>query len=86
MQRIYPAELQPLLQSLFSTLADIDYAHDCDVERLEKGAGDSLLKEQTKAKLDEEHRQRREPYVQQIALLEAEFRAKVGARGDRDAA
>ncbi len=75
--RIYSADIQPLMQNLLATLADIDFAHECELQQIETGSGDAALKEGLRAKLDASHRERREPYVQQLASLQARIKSKM---------
>lgn len=87
MHKQYSPAILPLLQSLLATLADIDFAHECELERLGSGSGDPSVKERVRSTLKAEHRQRREPYVQQVALLEGRIRdAMLEDRESRQAA
>ena len=71
---VYSPELLPLIQSLLATLADIDFAHEREIERLERRVDDWAVKQRRMA-MEQAHRERRAPYVQQLAELEA----RVGA-------
>lgn len=73
--RVYPPDLQPLLQSILAALADIDLVHDSEVAIVRDSAADEWLKQTVIRKLDERHRERRAPYVRQLAALEARIRA-----------
>ena len=75
----YSAEIQPPMQTLLAILADLDYAHECELERIAAGPGDLALKECLRARLEAQHGERRVPYVQQLDRLEARIRAR-GAR------
>lgn len=77
MPRLYSPAIQPLMQNLLATLADIDFAHRCEVERVTDGSGDETLKSLVVGQLKEHHRQRCEPYVQQLAGLESRIRASM---------
>lgn len=68
--RMYSPTLQPLLQSLLATLADIDFEFERDRERLCATTSDANLKIRILEKLKAQHRERREPYIQQLALLQ----------------
>jgi hypothetical protein len=59
-----------LLQALLSTLADIDFAFENDLEVVENSTTDEVLKRKVLGKLHEQHRERREPYLRQLATLE----------------
>jgi hypothetical protein len=65
---MYSPDLQPLLQSLLGTLADIDFEHERDT--INSSTMDTNLKIRVLEKLREHHRQRREPYLQQLAILQ----------------
>jgi hypothetical protein len=68
--RMYSPSLQPLLQSLLATLANIDFEYERERERLSDRTMDMALKAQVLEKLKREHRERREPYVQQLSVLQ----------------
>ncbi len=72
--RMYPPELEPLLQSLLAALADIDFAHLGDIETVRNSATDAWLKQAVIRRLEESHRQRRAPVVRQIEALEERVR------------
>lgn len=67
----YSPNLLPMLQTLLSTLADIDFAHECALERLQASAMAEPMKARRAAQLEADHRKRREPWVRQAAELEA---------------
>ena len=73
--RLSSLELLPLLQSLRTTLADIDFEHESDVETVRNSSADEWLKQTTIRKLQECHRDRRMPYVQQLESLQRRLRA-----------
>jgi hypothetical protein len=68
--RVYSPELQPLMQSLLATLANIDFEYELDVSKLNRNSIDASLKARVSEKLKERHRERRDPYVRQLAGLE----------------
>jgi hypothetical protein len=68
--RPYAPDLLPLLQSLLATLADIDFAHESDLEVVQNSTTDEVLKRTVIKKLQERHRERRAPYVQQLTTLQ----------------
>ena len=72
--RMYSPDLQPLLQSLLATLADIDFAHQSDIETVRNSSAEEWLKQTTIRKLQQRHRERREPYVRQLKALQARIR------------
>ena len=66
---VYPPSLLPLMQSLLTTLANIDAEHEHEVEQVTRSSPPASLKPHLLAKLIERHRERRAPYVQQLAIL-----------------
>jgi hypothetical protein len=67
--RMYSPDLQPLLQSLLGTLADIDFEYERERDNVNGRAMDMNLKIRLLEKLKQHHRERREPYLQQLAIL-----------------
>jgi|RhiMethySRZTD1v2_1073278.scaffolds.fasta_scaffold492084_1 hypothetical protein len=72
--RTYCADLQPVMQSLLRTLADIEFDFEQERERLESSTSDSRVKALVLEKLRARHRERREPYDRQLALLQERIR------------
>jgi hypothetical protein len=72
--RMYSSDLQPLLQSLLATLADIDFEHERERDNINCRAMDMNLKIRLLEKLKQHHHQRREPYLQQLAILQERIR------------
>jgi hypothetical protein len=72
--RMYSPDLQPLLQSLLGTLADIDFEYERERDNVNGRAMDMNLKIRLLEKLKQHHRQRREPYLQQLAILQERIR------------
>ena len=68
--KIYSPTFQPLLQSLLATLADIDFDYEQERERLSSNSSNSNIKIRALEKLKARHRERREPYIQQLAILQ----------------
>jgi len=67
--RIYSPNLQPLLQTLLSALADIDFEYECEREKLDGNPLDLPTKTRLLDKLKARHHERRMPYVRQLAIL-----------------
>ena len=67
---MYDANLWPALQALLASLADIEFAHDRDVEAVRSSTTDEVLKRTILQKLQKQHEERRTPYVRQIAALQ----------------
>jgi glucan phosphorylase len=68
--RIYSPAFQPLLQSLLSTLADMDFDYEKEREKLSSTSPDTTVKSRALEKLKNRHRERREPYIQQLTILQ----------------
>ena len=66
--RMYSSDLQPLLQSLLATLADIDFEHERERDNINCRAMDMNLKIRLLEKLKQNHSQRSEPYLQKLAI------------------
>ncbi|QRM35987.1 hypothetical protein [Microvirga sp. VF16] len=71
---MYAPDLPPLLQSLLATLADINFAYERERDKLSTSTRDMNLKIRLLEKLKQHHRQRREPYLQQLAILQERIR------------
>jgi hypothetical protein len=67
--RMYSPDLQPLLQSLLRTLADIYFEYERERDNISSRAMDMNLKIRMLEKLRQHHRERRGPYLQQLAIL-----------------
>ena len=67
----YSADVQPLLQSLLATLADLDFDFEQERERVATSTKDPKLRESLLRKMEERHRERREPYVRHLTVLQA---------------
>ncbi len=72
---VMPDEFQPLMQSLLATLADIDFAHEHELERVNSTVVDERFKARLMTKLDQTHRERRHPYERELLRLEGRMRA-----------
>jgi hypothetical protein len=72
--RIFSPDLQLLLQSLLGTLADIDFEYECECDQIKCRTMDMNLKIRLLEKLKQYHRQRREPYLQQLSVLQERIR------------
>jgi hypothetical protein len=62
--------LQPLLQSLLATLADIDFDYEQEREKLSSTSPDANIKIRALEKLKARHYERRQPYIQQLSVLQ----------------
>jgi len=67
---MYPPTVQPLLQSLLATLADIDFDYEQERQKLSNDSPDANLKIRALERLKARHYERRQPYIQQLAILQ----------------
>ncbi len=74
LHRVEAPGVHPLLQSLRATLTNIDLEYEQERERLVGRTKDESLKTRLLEKLKRQHQQRREPYVQQLAVLHQRMR------------
>jgi hypothetical protein len=56
---------------LLATLADLDFDFERERERVSSSTKDPKLREPLLRKVEERHRERREPYVRHLTLLQA---------------
>jgi hypothetical protein len=61
---------QHAVRALIDTLIDIDLEHQRQREHLSRSALDPTSNQRMLKKLNEQHRQRREPYVRQLIALQ----------------
>ena len=73
--RMYSPEIGPLLQALLATLADIDFAHQSDIETVRNSSVEDCLKQATIQRLQQRHRERRGPYVRRLEAVQERIRA-----------
>ena len=74
---LIPAEFQPRMQLVLATLADIDFAHECELDNVNSAAIDASFKAKMIAKLDQVHQQRRHPYAQELIRLHEWMRSRL---------
>jgi len=72
-----PFDLPALLQSTSRTLSNLDFEHQHEMQRVERGRTDPALKRQITDTLKRRHRERRQPYVMLIAELRSHLSAAV---------
>ncbi len=75
-----PFDLHALLQSTSRTLSNLDFEHQHEVQRVERGRTDPALKRQIIDNLKRRHRERRQPYVALIAELQSHLSSAVSYR------
>ena len=73
--RVYPPEIQPLLQSLLAALADIDLVHESEVAIVRDSDAEEWLKQGVISRLEERHQKQRAQYVRQLEAVEERIRA-----------
>jgi hypothetical protein len=66
---VYSPDIEPMMQDLLQTLANIDFEYDVSIEKLELSATEPAFKRKIAEKLKEQHRERREPYIRLLADL-----------------
>ncbi|KFG69969.1 hypothetical protein JH26_07445 [Microvirga sp. BSC39] len=59
-----------MLQSLLATLADLDFNYEKEREKLSNTSPDTTIRIRALEKLKNRHRERREPYIQQLTILQ----------------
>jgi hypothetical protein len=70
-------DLPALLQSTLRTLSNLDFEHQHEMQRVERGRTDPLLKRQIIDNLKRRHRERCQPYVALIAELQSHLSSAV---------
>jgi hypothetical protein len=68
-------QFQPAMQAMLATLADIDFAHEHELEKVNSSVIDDSFKMKLVTKLDQLHRDRREPYEQERVRLHEQMRS-----------
>ena len=71
--RFYSPGAQPLLQSLLATLADLDFAYERERDRISGSTEAPSVQARALRKLEVEHQERREPYIQHLSLLQEQM-------------
>jgi hypothetical protein len=66
---MYSSDLQALMWDILRTLSQIDAEHHLRLDEVERGATEDELKAYVRRKLTAAHRERREPYVNQLETL-----------------
>jgi hypothetical protein len=67
---MYSPNLQPLIQTLLSALADIDFEYECEREKIDRNTLDLPTKTRLLDRLKALHHERRMPYIRQLAILQ----------------
>ena len=67
--RFYSPDNEVLLQSMLTTLADLDFAYEQERERVSRSTQDVNLRARMLQKLRDQHGERREPYLRHLTVL-----------------
>jgi hypothetical protein len=75
--RVPSQNVEPLLQSLRATLANMDCEHEAEIAKLGRSTAPASVKSRVLAGINQRHRERREPYAHHLRRLQerAEFQA-----------
>src|SRR5215211_970333 len=68
--QFYSPDDQVLLQSMLTTLADLDFAYEQERERVSSSTNDASLRARMLQKLRDQHRERRETYIRHLTVLQ----------------
>lgn len=79
--RVYPDDLRPALQETLAILADIDFLHAAEHERLDAWDGAPDAKDALRRTLEERHAAARAPYLLRLQELHLRMRAVLGTPG-----
>ena len=77
--RTYAPAILLLVQSLLGTLADIDFHYERERKRVSRSNQDLNVRIKALERLRVRHREAREPYIKQLAILQQHIRAHVEA-------
>jgi len=77
--QFYSPDDQVLLQSMLTTLADLDFAYEQERERVGSSTNDASLRARMLQKLRDQHRERREPYIRHLTVLQERIMPQVTA-------
>ena len=73
--RVNPADPRSLLQSLVTTLANLDFAYDEERRTVGRSIADANIRSLVLERLKRRHWEKRDPYVRQLAVLRERIRA-----------
>jgi hypothetical protein len=74
-------ELRPPLQLVLDTLIDIDMAYERERQTLIKSSSDVISKARLLRRLEEQHRERRQPLIQHLMALQSRDGVRDDAQG-----
>jgi hypothetical protein len=78
---VHSPELRPPLQSVLDTLIDVDIAYERERETLNKSSPNMISKARLLKKLNERHRERRQPLIQHLMALQSRDGIRDDAQG-----
>ena len=78
--RFYSPEDEGLLQSLLTTLADLDFAYEQERERVSRSTMDESLRARMLQKLRDQHRERRDRYIRHLTVLQERIMPQFSAK------
>jgi hypothetical protein len=67
---IYPEDICPRMQSLLAVLADIDCAHEKNLDSIRHSTADESQKRELLNLLRKRHQERRAPYIRELEALQ----------------
>jgi hypothetical protein len=79
--KVYPPDIQPMMQSLLRILADIDHRYGEDCEALGRSRIPEASRQGALDTLTRCHRERRAVYLREISILEDRIRRMERAQG-----
>ena len=65
----YSSDILPLLQTALAALADLDFAHEKSLDRIRQSPADDAEKSAAIARLRQQHRDMRAPFVHELTIL-----------------
>ena len=74
--RMCRPEIEPLMQSLLATLANIDCEHELEAAKLGRSTVSVSVKSRVLAGLNQRYEERREPYVRHLETLHQRIRSQ----------
>jgi len=77
--QFYSPDDQVLLQSMLTTLADLDFAYEQERERVSSSTNDASLRARMLPKLRDQHRERRATYIRHLTVLQERIMPQVTA-------
>jgi hypothetical protein len=80
---VYSPNLHATMAALLSTLANIDFEHEREMDALAGSAVKGVVREHIAERLRSRHRERREPYVERLLDLQAQAMAMTVGRDGR---